>query len=229
MLSENRILFRRPFVYSSGIMSIKTILIIWLIGVFSTSISFYRYERPPDVWITRMVPLHLIFLVLYLLAFIFTHLVHISILNLLGVDCSEPSSELAINNLDPRYAFPQLMEIFASDKEFADLQNSVLKQVHNNTREKFSVITGFLLILFVHLSDRTQGKNNLLGNEPYSVDSSTPLVNLLTIVQLFTQSLLAAGVLSGLFLIMVVVRSLSNIGEIGTVITDLSEYVENPS
>lgn len=207
-------------------MSIKSILVIWLIGVFSTGISFYQYERPPDVWLTRMVPLHFIFLVLYLLAFIFAHLIHLAILNLLGVDCSEPNSELTISNLDPRYAFPELMEIFPSDNEFLKLQKFVSTKVHNNSREKFALITGFLLILFVHLSDRTQGKNNLLGNDPYSVDSDSTLVIFLTIIQLFTQTLLAAGALSGLFLILVVVRALSTLGETGTVINDVSSHIE---
>jgi hypothetical protein len=226
LVNTNLPLFRKPFVYSSGIMSIRTIVVVWLIGVFATSISFYKYDRPPDVWLTRMIPLHLIFLVLYLLAFIFTHLVHLSILRLLGLDCSEPRYEFAIKNLDPRYAFPELIEIFSSDREFHTLQKYVFDKVHNNTREKFALLTGFLLLLFVYISDRTQGKNNLLGDDPYPVYSNTSFDYFLTIIQLLTQSLLAAGALSGLFLILVVVRGLSKMNKISKVIVDMSNYHE---
>jgi hypothetical protein len=163
---------------------------------------------------------------LYLLAFVFTNLVHQSILELTGVDCSEISKDLAISNLDPRYAFPQLMEIFPSDKEFNEFQNLIFNRVNTSRREKIALFCGFLLMTLVHFSDRDKGKVHILADDPYWVDSTSLVSIIITILQIFTQSLLAAGTLSGLFLILVVVRAISNLTEIGTVLTDLSEFTQ---
>ncbi len=205
---------KRPFMYKSGILDKKILSLFWLIGFISGMVGFYYHDRPFDVWLSHLIVQYGILLLIFGLAYLLCHLIHKSIYRLYSLDLSLGKFVDLDVRVDKSILKSDLEDIFVSAKKFDEYQQKVYSTLTNKRNDYFAVLFGFLLILYVHVSDRVYTDHiELLGIDPYPVDLFDPVMLVISIIAVLTQGLLASGLMSGIFLLMGFVRTTAKIGE----------------
>lgn len=102
--------------------------------------------------------------------------------------------------------------MFSGHEQYSQFLNKIHPDLFNEQREKLALLSGYIIIILVYISDRFDGDVALLGSDPYTVSTFHPLKIVRTFIQIGIYGLITAGAISGVNMAIILVRSIYKIG-----------------